>query len=72
MPLGDTSALSHAGMINLIDSLPATLSESGRCHMHDYGKKPRPGRKLGHITVLADSAEERDSEMDKICEKLTT
>ncbi len=72
MPLGDSSALSHAGMINLIGSLPATLSDSGRCHMHDYGKKPRPGRKLGHITVLADSAEERDSEMDKICEKLTT
>lgn len=70
MPLGDTSAVSHAGMINLIGSLPATLSNSGRYHMHDYGKEPRPGRKLGHITVLADSAEERDSELDKIRKKL--
>lgn len=71
MPLGDTGAVSHAGMINLIGSMPATMSDAGRCHMHDYGKEPRPGRKLGHITVLADSAEGRDHELDKIREKLT-
>ena len=27
-------------------------------HLHDYGKSPRPGRKLGHVTVTAtDDAE---------------
>ena len=51
--------------------MPTTLTDCGRYHLHDYDKEPRPGRKLGHITVLAESAEERDSELDKICEKLT-
>jgi len=27
-------------------------------HLHDYGKSPRPGRKVGHITFRADSGEE--------------
>jgi 5-(carboxyamino)imidazole ribonucleotide synthase len=22
-------------------------------HLHDYGKEPRPGRKLGHVTLTA-------------------
>ena len=25
-------------------------------YLHDYGKSPRPGRKLGHVTVAADTA----------------
>jgi phosphoribosylaminoimidazole carboxylase (NCAIR synthetase) len=28
---------------------------------HDYGKMPRPGRKLGHCTILKRSAKERDT-----------
>lgn len=34
-------------------ALPAALSVEG-VHVHLYGKGPRPGRKLGHVTVLAD------------------
>ncbi|MFQ6004533.1 MAG: 5-(carboxyamino)imidazole ribonucleotide synthase [Woeseia sp.] len=60
MPLGDTSAVAHAGMINLIGTMPAAVAAGRRCYLHDYGKKPRPGRKLGHVTVLGDSAPERD------------
>ena len=70
MPLGDTTGIAHAGMINLIGSMPTASFGPGRCYLHDYGKKPRPGRKLGHITLLADSAAERDRELDKIREKL--
>ena len=70
MPLGGTSAVAHAGMINLIGTMPATSTNTTRCHFHDYGKAPRPGRKLGHITVLADCSAERDNEMDKILEEL--
>ena len=29
-------------------------------HLHDYGKAPRPGRKLGHCTVFAPTPAERD------------
>ncbi len=70
MPLGDPSAVAHAGMINLIGSMPAALTESEWFHLHVYGKKPRPGRKLGHITVLADSGAERDQRLAKIREIL--
>ncbi len=68
MPLGDPTAVAHAGMINLIGSMPekAASTAGERFHLHDYGKRPRPGRKLGHITVLADSAPERDRELAKI------
>jgi 5-(carboxyamino)imidazole ribonucleotide synthase len=44
-------------MLNLIGNLPdtqAVLAVPG-AHLHLYGKTPRPGRKLGHITVTADS-----------------
>jgi 5-(carboxyamino)imidazole ribonucleotide synthase len=60
LPLGDTRMLGHACMLNWIGELPAAapvLSEA--CgHWHDYGKSPRPGRKVGHATFRADSAHE--------------
>ena len=42
-------------MVNCIGALPdrdAVLAVPG-AHLHDYGKAPRPGRKLGHVTVTA-------------------
>jgi 5-(carboxyamino)imidazole ribonucleotide synthase len=42
-------------MRNCIGSLPsldAVLAIPG-AHYHGYGKTPRPGRKLGHVTVTA-------------------
>jgi len=29
-------------------------------HLHEYGKSPRPGRKLGHCTLVAPTAGERN------------
>lgn len=57
LPLGDTAALSPSVMLNWIHEVPdmrVALAES-RVHWHDYGKTPRPGRKVGHATVCADS-----------------
>lgn len=71
MSLGDTAAVAHAGMINLIGALPPAPIGDERVYLHDYGKAPRPGRKLGHITVLSDSAAERDRKLRKIRDKLT-
>lgn len=70
MSLGETSPVAHVGMINLIGNMPASWNGDSRRHLHDYGKAPRPGRKLGHITILADSPDDRDQELDKILEKL--
>lgn len=36
--------------------LPDALAVPG-AHIHLYGKAPRPGRKLGHVTALGDDAE---------------
>jgi len=52
-PLGQTFARGHFAMLNLIGSMPeaqAVLAIPG-AHLHDYGKAPRPGRKIGHVTV---------------------
>jgi 5-(carboxyamino)imidazole ribonucleotide synthase len=53
-PLGDARARGHAAMLNLLGSLPSTdavLAIPG-AHFHDYGKDPRPGRKVGHCTLV--------------------
>ncbi len=57
LPLGSTALTGYSGMVNLIGELPdidAVLSIPGS-HLHLYGKTPRPGRKLGHITVCANN-----------------
>lgn len=63
LPLGSTAARAHVAMINLIGTMPARDAVLGmpEAHWHDYGKEPRPGRKLGHVTVLASSAPKRDA-----------
>lgn len=67
-PLGPTACRGHSGMLNLIGEIPEgarKLAMPG-CWLHDYGKSPREGRKLGHITVVAESAGERDEGLRKI------
>ena len=60
LPLGSTAARGASAMVNLIGSVPpidALLRIPG-AHVHLYGKAPRPGRKLGHVTLL-DATDER-------------
>lgn len=71
LPLGSTSSRGHAGMVNLIGSIPDTVDSLEFATLHDYGKDPRPGRKLGHLTVVADSADERDRLVGKIDKSVT-
>jgi 5-(carboxyamino)imidazole ribonucleotide synthase len=55
LPLGSTAARGAAAMRNLIGRIPPRerlLAIEG-LHLHDYGKTPRPGRKVGHCTLLA-------------------
>ncbi len=72
MPLGPTSARGHVAMINLIGRMPARtalLAEPG-LHLHDYGKEPRPGRKLGHCTVVETTARERNLRAGRLLKRL--
>jgi 5-(carboxyamino)imidazole ribonucleotide synthase len=58
-PLGSTEALGESIMLNLVGEVPPlhSLLAAQGAHVHLYGKKPRAGRKLGHVT-LVDAAED--------------
>jgi 5-(carboxyamino)imidazole ribonucleotide synthase len=59
-PLGSTAPRGNAAMLNLIGNVPpreAVLTVEG-AHLHIYDKAPRPGRKLGHVTVVAQDADQ--------------
>jgi 5-(carboxyamino)imidazole ribonucleotide synthase len=71
LPLGSTVNRGHAGMINLIGEIPAAARALQAGRLHDYGKAPRPGRKLGHITVVGETAEDRDALLDLIDRNVT-
>jgi 5-(carboxyamino)imidazole ribonucleotide synthase len=57
LPLGDTRVLGHLAMLNLIGELPepAEILAVPDAHFHVYGKSLRPGRKVGHLTLRADT-----------------
>ena len=59
LPLGSADARGHAAMVNLIGEVPApgAIFAVASARLHLYGKAPRPGRKLGHVTVTADDPE---------------
>ncbi len=70
MPLGSTEARGFSGMVNLIGSTevgPKLLEVPG-AQVHLYGKAPRPGRKVGHVSLCCQSASERDTELARIAE----
>ncbi|MCM8747125.1 5-(carboxyamino)imidazole ribonucleotide synthase [Thermomicrobium sp. CFH 73360] len=69
-PLGSTTPRGHSAMINLLSVIPPIEPILGlpNTHVHLYGKEPRPRRKLGHITVRADSAHERDELLRQVLE----
>jgi 5-(carboxyamino)imidazole ribonucleotide synthase len=67
LPLGSTAATAPAAAtVNVLggpggadphDRLPGALAVEGTS-VHLYGKAPRPGRKLGHVTALGDELDD--------------
>lgn len=59
LPLGSTRSAGTSVLLNWIgevpDALPVLREPLG--HWHDYGKAPRPGRKVGHAIVSGEAAE---------------
>jgi 5-(carboxyamino)imidazole ribonucleotide synthase len=71
LPLGATEALSPCAMLNLIGDAPdaSAVLAVPDAHLHWYGKAPRAGRKVGHITVRAPDTETlatRVAELERI------
>jgi len=70
MPLGSTAAVGVSAMINLIGETPesAEVLNVSNAHLHLYGKEPRAGRKLGHVTVRADQFEKLEQRLSALPE----
>ncbi|MCS6923410.1 MAG: 5-(carboxyamino)imidazole ribonucleotide synthase [Fimbriimonadales bacterium] len=68
LPLGSVAPRGYCAMVNLIGELPPieAVLRIPNAHLHLYGKEPRPGRKLGHITLRADTRAERDALLEQI------
>jgi 5-(carboxyamino)imidazole ribonucleotide synthase len=54
LPLGNTGVRDEWTMFNLVggEPSPATFLTVPGAHLHLYGKASKPGRKIGHVTVL--------------------
>ena len=68
-PLGATSLRGVSAMVNLVGTLPDpsdVLAIPG-AHLHVYGKTPRPGRKLGHVTLTGLPPHELEAAIARVC-----
>lgn len=70
LPLGSTAAIGHVGMVNLVGVLPSleSMLRIPHARVHLYGKRPRPGRKIGHVTVRADDPSTLIARLDELNE----
>ena len=66
LPLGETSVPEATVMVNLlgvsdeidfVENYPELMRSFTSAKLHSYGKSPRVGRKLGHITVIGQTHE---------------
>lgn len=63
LPLGRSDSHGVSAMVNFIGAIPQAarvLSVEG-ASLHEYGKQSRPGRKVGHATIVAAT---RDAKFD--------
>ena len=80
LPLGDTTLLQPSAMVNVLGDLWRDGNEPAwggvLCHpqtrLHLYGKNvARPGRKMGHFTCMASSAEAALTQAQQIYQNLS-
>jgi 5-(carboxyamino)imidazole ribonucleotide synthase len=66
LPLGETTVAETSVMVNLlgvsdevdfVENYPEVMKQFASAKLHSYGKSPRIGRKLGHITVVGGTQE---------------
>lgn len=70
MALGPVRSRGPSAMVNLVGTLPdlSRLETDPAIHVHIYGKSPAPGRKLGHVTIVADSEEVLEARLEAVLE----
>lgn len=82
MPLGEVRLMSPAAMVNLIGHDVGRVTSSNGCSdllaipgakLHLYGKRMvRPGRKMGHMTFLAETANEASDRAGQFLKSLAS
>lgn len=65
LPLGNTACVGFPAMVNIVGVHPELplLLKLPQVHVHYYAKTEKPARKLGHITVRANSVEQREEQI---------
>lgn len=68
LPLGETKAVGWSAMCNLIGTEPnmADVLRVAGAHYHSYGKEPRQGRKLGHVTLNEENPQLLEVQLNKL------
>lgn len=71
LPLGSVEKVGHSAMLNFIGSIPAIADvlAVADCHLHDYNKAFKPGRKVGHATLRSETEEQLQQQIVEL-EKL--
>ncbi|MCB1582227.1 MAG: 5-(carboxyamino)imidazole ribonucleotide synthase [Xanthomonadales bacterium] len=72
LPLGSTAMNGMAAMLNWIGAFPDNVLSiiEPDLYWHLYGKEPRPGRKIGHSTLLAPTPQELHDKIVNLVKKL--
>ena len=70
LPLGCTDTIRPNVMVNIIGEYPdkAKILALDCVHLHLYNKEEREGRKIGHLTIIPNQAEDRSN----LCQQLAT
>lgn len=68
LPLGCTDTVGHSAMLNCIGSIPeaAKVLAIADCHLHDYSKAFKAGRKVGHVTLRSRTAERLQAQISTL------
>ncbi|WP_194867266.1 5-(carboxyamino)imidazole ribonucleotide synthase [Pseudoalteromonas sp. PPB1] len=72
LPIGDTSLIRPTAMINVLgqENIPTNVLQTLGVTSHWYGKTAKPGRKMGHINVSANSLHELGERLADLAEIL--
>ena len=68
LPLGSTALRQPTALVNCIGDLPDldALAAIPGAKLHYYGKQPRPGRKVGHVTITAPDAHQLTARLHQV------
>ena len=68
LPLGTTEVTRYSAMLNLVGEIAdlTPLEGDPDIHLHVYGKTSAPGRKLGHVTVVADGRDALEEAIERV------